>query len=340
MNREETSASRTRILYANRAPGEFQSIEQAFHAIASALSNDFEAQTLVAPLRGANLRSVLSNIRWAGSLPADGLVHITGDIHYAVLGVRRCPVVLTINDFRFLDESRGLRRLLFWFWWLALPVLRANRVTVISEFTKRRLVSLFPFAKKKVRVIPLGVDPEFRPLSRQWDMGRHRILHVGTGPNKNLSRMAEACQGLPVKLIILGRLEALQKMELIERGLEFEEFSGLSRGEVVALYQSCDLVCFVSTYEGFGLPIVEAQAVGRPVLTSDISPMREVAGEGALKVDPFDVAAIRSGLTRLIADAELRSNLVQEGFRNVEGYSAKSVALQYEELYRELLNAR
>ena len=71
--------------------------------------------------------------------------------------------------------------------------------------------------------------------------------------------------------------------------------------EVVALYQSCDAVCFVSTYEGFGLPILKAQAVGRPVLTSDISPLREVAGEGALKVDPLDVAAIRSGLTRLIA---------------------------------------
>ena len=338
MNQAEKSAPRIRILYANRAPGEFRSIEDSFHAIACSLPKSFDVRTLTAPTRHANMQSILKNIRWAARFPAEGLVHVTGDIHYAVLGVRRCPVVLTINDCRFFDDSRGFRRLLFWLWWLALPVLRANCVTVISEFTKSRLVSLFPFAREKIRVIPFGVNPEFRAVSKQWDMSRHRILIAGTLPHKNLGRTAEACQGLPVKLAILGRLEAAQKTDLVARGLEFEEFYGLSQGGVVALYQSCDLVCFVSTYEGLGLPILEAQAVGRPVLTSDISPMREVAGEGALKVDPFNVAAIRAGLTRLIADAELRSRLVQEGFRNVEHYSVKAVAAQYAKVYREILN--
>lgn len=108
----------------------------------------------------------------------------------------------------------------------------------------------------------------------------------------------------------------------------------------MALYQSCDLVCFVSTYEGFGMPILEAQAVGRPVLTSDISPMREVAGEGAFKVDPFDVDSIRTGLERLIGDGGLREDLIREGFRNVKGYSAESVAAQYAALYREVLDSQ
>ena len=138
----------------------------------------------------------------------------------------------------------------------------ANRVTVISEFTKNRLVSLLPLAHNKVRVIPDGVAPEFKPAGKHWDLDRPRILLVGTTPNKNLGRTAQACQGLPVTLAILGALDAVQKKDLTERRLDFQGFSGLSMEEVVALYQSCDAVCFVSTYEGFGLPILECRPWG------------------------------------------------------------------------------
>jgi len=229
---------------------------------------------------------------------------------------------------------------LFWWLWLYLPCLRANRVTVISEFTKARLLALCPVKPAKVRVIPDCVAPEFKATPKAWPSSQPRLLLVGTTGNKNLNRVAEACIGLAVQLSILGELTASQRDYLDRHGLEYDNQWDLPKKKVVAIYEACDLVVFVSTYEGFGLPILEGQAVGRPVLTSDISPMREVAGEGALKVDPFDVAAIRSGLTRLIADAELRSRLVREGFCNVERYSAKSVAAQYAEVYRELLDAR
>lgn len=268
------------------------------------------------------------------------MIHQTGDIHYGILGIWRCPVVLTIHDLRFIEEARGLRRMLFWWLWLYLPCMRANRVTVISEFTKSRLLALCRVNPNKLRVIPNCVAGEFVATEKPWNAAKPYVLLVGTTPNKNLGRIAEACQGLRVRLSILGQLDAGQRAALEARAIDYESHSDLAKAKVVELYQSCDLVCFVSTYEGFGMPILEGQAVGRPVLTSDISPMREVAGKGALKVDPFDIAAIRSGLERLIGDAGLREDLVREGFRNVKGYSAESVAAQYAALYQEVLDSQ
>ena len=85
-------------------------------------------------------------------------------------------------------------------------------------------------------------------------------------------------------------------------GLPFSTGESLSDAEVVRAYQECDLVLFASTYEGFGLPIVEAQAVGRPVITSDILSMPEVAGGAARLVDPFSVPAIRGAVLELIPE--------------------------------------
>lgn len=327
-----------RVTFINRCRGSFWSIEELFASIARAFPEWVKSAVATAPRGRANPRSLTANLRWASSLKDCDVIHLTGDIHYAVLGMWRCPVVLTIHDLRIIEEARGLRRLLFWWLWFYLPCLRATRVTVISEFTMSRLLELCRMNPRKVRVIPNCVSPEFTAVPKPWPAEKPRILLVGTTDNKNLTRVVEACSGLDVRLCILGKLTEAQQTLLGQQGVEHETHQNLSRDEVVALYQSCDLVCFVSTYEGFGMPILEAQAVGRPVLTSDISPMREVAGEGALKVDPFDVAAIRSGLERLIGDAGLREDLVREGFRNVKRYSVEAVAAQYAALYREVLN--
>lgn len=339
-----------RVILANRGEGAFWSIEELFTVVAGAFPYWVKTVLTRAPCGRANLRSLCVNLRWARSLRGCDVVHQTGDIHYAVLGMWRCPVVLTIHDLRFIEEAHGLKRMLFWWGWLYLPCLRATRVTVISEFTKSRLLQVCRVDPSKVRVIPNCVSAEFVAQPKPWPasndghrpplQSKVRVLVVGATPNKNLERVAAACAGLDVVLCILGCLSEVQRRVLERSRLEFEERSGLLRSEVVRLYQSCDLVCFVSTYEGFGMPILEGQAVGRPVLTSDISPMREVAGEGALKVDPFEVSAIREGLVRLLSEERLREELVKRGFENVKKYSAAAVAAQYADLYREVVEGK
>jgi glycosyltransferase involved in cell wall biosynthesis len=325
-----------RVVYAHRSPGRLCSIEELFSAVSESLPSWVNCRVVTAPRGRADIRSVLKNIFWAAKLKDADLIHQTGDNHYAVLGVRSCPTVLTIHDLRFIDEAKNLRRWLFWWLWLYLPCWKARRVTVISEFTKDRLLKTCRVNPTKVRVIANCVSPGFVAKKKPWPSGPARLLVVGTTPNKNLERVAEACHGLPLTLVILGRLEECQKELLSGHGLDFQEISNLARQAVVQLYCDCDLVAFVSTYEGFGLPILEAQAVGRPVLTSILSPMSDVAGEGALKVDPFDVAAIRAGLQRLLTQRELREDLVQKGFENVKKYSASAIAAQYAALYREV----
>lgn len=293
--------------------------------------------SVAAPRRRASLASLLANLRWARSLWDCDVFHQTGDIHYAVLGVRRQPVVLTIHDLRFIEEASGLKRWLFGWLWLRLPCRRADRVTVISAFTRDRLLAVCPGVSAKVCVIPNCVASDFIPVAKTWPSSKPQLLQVGTTDNKNLTRVVEACAGLPIKLRILGKLNPAQREHLDRSGLDYESCADLAKPQVVALYAVSDLVVFASTYEGFGLPILEAQATGRPVLTSDLSPMKDVAGEGALLVDPFSVEAIRAGLVRLLHDAALREHLIAAGFRNARQYSAATVALQYANLYRELV---
>ena len=118
--------------------------------------------------------------------------------------------------------------------------------------------------------------------------------------------------------------------------IEFTNCWDISEDHMKEKYRSCDLVAFVSTYEGFGMPILEANATGRPVITSNILSMPEVAADAACIVDPFNTAEIRAGILRIITDQTYREQLNDNGRRNVLRYSPDTIAQQYAELYREV----
>ena len=104
-----------------------------------------------------------------------------------------------------------------------------------------------------------------------------------------------------------------------------------------ALYSAAAVFAFPTLYEGFGIPVLEAQACGTPVLTSNCSSLPEVAGEAAVYVDPYDEENMRDGILKALGDQNLRNELIQKGYENAKRFSwQKSAALLNEIVEREL----
>jgi len=210
-------------------------------------------------------------------------------------------------------------------------------VTVISDSTKRELLRYVNIKESKIRVIPDCVFPVFQKDPKLWNTDKPVILQVGITKNKNIPRVAKALEGLCCHLRITGRLEGENLLALENNNIDYSSVAGISDEEMAREYRNADMLIFASTSEGFGLPIIEAQATGRPVVTSNISSMPEVAGDAACFVDPYDVAGIRMGILRIIEDRIYREKLVEMGFKNAERFRPEQIAGQYVEVYQSLL---
>jgi glycosyltransferase involved in cell wall biosynthesis len=219
-----------------------------------------------------------------------------------------------------------------------IPVKRAKYVTAISESTKNEILKYVKCDPRKIVVIPVAISERFTFKEKPFNAACPRILQLGAAPNKNIHRLVEALQGIPCILDIVGKHDEALEALLKEKGLNYEYSWGLPDEAILAKYEQADIIALASTYEGFGMPILEGQAVGRPVLTSNILSMPEVAGDAACLVDPFDIASIRGGVTRIIKDNVYREDLVKKGLINITRFDPEKIALQYFELYNEIAN--
>ncbi len=212
-------------------------------------------------------------------------------------------------------------------------------MTAVSEKTRRDLRRYVGTLADKIVVIPNGYDPAFVYNPQPFDTVNPTLLHIGTALHKNLNRLLDAIEGLSCRLLIVGELSALEIDKLARCQIDYENHVTISRSQMVHLYNRCDIVTFVSLYEGFGMPIIEAQAVGRPVVTSQRLPMTDVGGAGgACYVDPTDVAAIRAGILRVWQDGPYRDQLTQTGRLNAQRYTVDRIAALYAALYQQLTN--
>lgn len=232
-----------------------------------------------------------------------------------------CACVTVFHDLQHAHYPEHFRWFDLPFWKLLLwaSAHRARRVIAVSEATRADLVRVYGLPPERIDVVLHGVEPDFFTLDRTRT--EPIVLCVSTlHPHKNLDRLirAYARRKRDWRLIVAGMRGFLaDALDALIRDLGVQdsvELTGwISREELLQLYARARAFVYPSTFEGFGMPVLEAMAAGIPVACSDIAPLREVAGDAALLFDPLSEDAIAAALDWIAADGELRARLAKAG---------------------------
>ena len=334
------SNGKIKVVFFNRKPralGNF-SIEMYFRLVQNYLSDDFEVVNKVMPYESNGFLNRIGNALYCFINQGD-VNHITGDIHYVAAFLKKSKTVLTIHDCGMLHETNGMKHQLMKLLWFTMPVKKAKIITVNSNATKKDLLRFVDCKPEKIEVVTICISPEFKKEPKVFNSENPRILQIGTAQNKNIKRLIPALKGIQCTLVIIGKIDAETAALVAQNNILLELYDRrLSDEEVREEYKKCDILSLVSTLEGFGMPIVEANAVGRVCITGNTTSMPEIAGTAAHIVDPFDVQQIQDGFKLIIQNAEYRASLIQNGFVNASRFSAESLAKQYAGVYRLIVN--
>lgn len=256
-----------------------------------------------------------------------------------------CRLVTTFHDLQHKRHPQYFRRfdLPFWRFMLWAAAHRSQKIIAVSEATRADLLHYYRIPVARVSVVHHGVDPGFFVLDRTRT--EPYLLCVSTlHPHKNLERLVRAFarKNRPERLVLAGMrgfqaaaIEALiQSLSLKDR----VEITGwLAREDLLRLYERTKAFVYPSTFEGFGMPVLEALAAGIPVACSNIAPIKEVAGDAALFFDPLDEEAIASAVDQILNDQPLRAKLAQAGPARARPFTWARTA---EETLRALLDYR
>ncbi|WP_268797021.1 glycosyltransferase family 4 protein [Pseudomonas huanghezhanensis] len=206
---------------------------------------------------------------------------------------------------------------------------RIKTLLTVSNFSRGEISQFYRYPEKKIVVVPNAVSAAFQP-GAQVKNGPHYLLAVSSpSAHKNFNRMIQAFLMLRdhdhLELRIVGAAseifadESLQSLASRDPRIRF--LGRLSDTELIAQYQGAKAFVFPSLYEGFGIPPLEAQACGCPVLAANAASIPEVLQASALYFDPLDVSHIAAAMERILSDLTLRRSLRRRGLNNVARFS-------------------
>lgn len=324
------------VLYIYRHPDMGYSIGKVFRPIEEKMKKHADVDSIYMPIPNYSLKGLWENIRYTLKHCKKNkydVIHITGTEHYLLPFLRNKKTVITVHDLGFYTNNKlNIRNILKYSLWIKTLSL-ASHVTFISEKSKNEALRLVSLKEGKYSVIMNPVGKEFTAQLKDINKSCPTILHIGTGSHKNIESTAIALKGFPCKLRIVGKLTDKQKFVLNLYNINYECVSNLTDEEILQEYINCDAVNFPSLYEGFGMPIIEGQSIGRPVLTSNLSPMKEVAADAAVLVDPTCPKSIRKGYETLLKDSE---KYTEKGFENIKRFALSQISKEYFEIYNKI----
>jgi glycosyltransferase involved in cell wall biosynthesis len=233
---------------------------------------------------------------------------------------------------------------------------RVDHITTVSKFSAADIERTYGVPPEKISIAYQAASERFHPrdkqvcqehLARTYGIRVPFILYVGRiQQRKNLPRLVEAYaslkrQGPIPELVIVGKKDWQSEKLLAkihELGLEKSvTFPGyISEDDLPLFYNAAEVFVFPSIFEGFGLPVVESMASGLPTITSYGSSLEEVAGDGALLVDPLDVPSIADALKRVLEDQEFKNQLIKRGLCRSAKLKPENFSLKLLDTYRAL----
>ena len=274
------------------------------------------------------------------------------------------PIVVTIHDISFIEHPEyfpGPRA-----WQLrfstGITLRRAAKILTISEFSRQRIARRFHIDPDEIVVTPLAAQDHFRPLDREEAACQVReklgiegpyVLTVGDiQPRKNqvgliraFRELMQAAPQLPHRLALAGKetwFSPQVREEVRRTGLGNRVvFTGfVAEQDLAALYNAADLFVFPSFYEGFGLPVIEAMACGRPVICSQSGSLPEVVDRAAVLVDPHSTAELARAMRDVLLDEELQARLGRQSLHRAGAFSWRETARKTLEVYYAVAEGR
>ena len=318
-----------------RKPYKFEnhSIEKLFNTITKDKDNNFKFKFLICPFYSSGFFKRMFNCFWALFNQGD-INHISGDVNFISFFLDKNRTINTFHDCYNLRQYSGFKKMVYKFFWFYIPIKKSKYITTVSNFTKREIKKLVK-TKKKIKVISNFI-PENNYIIKKKN--RKKILIIGTTKNKNLDRILLAVKDLKIELIIVGEININQTKFLKSNKIIYKNFINVSESKLINLYNQAKILLFPSLYEGFGLTIIEAQRMRVPVITSNISPMKEIVNNSALLVNPKDIKDIRIKLKKLYYNTKLRQTIIKKGYINSLNFDPNNFKKKYFHLYEKIFH--
>ncbi|MBL7902385.1 MAG: glycosyltransferase family 4 protein [Bacteroidia bacterium] len=271
-------------------------------------------------------------------------------------GCKQLPVIHDINFFHHPKDLKWMTSKYYNYYFPRFAKV-ATRIATVSEFSRQEIAKHYHIPETKIDVVYNGINSFFKPIDEAtrkatratYSSGKNYFVNVGSlHPRKNICNL--------IKAFALFKQESQSDMKLVLAGPEFwgmgdiqktleesgikEEvvFTGrLANEDLCKVLGSAMALTFIPYYEGFGIPLVEAMEAEIPIITSNMSSLPEVAGNAALKVNPFDLTDIKNAMLRIYNNASVRADLVQKGRLQKQNFSwDRSAQLLWESMVKAM----